>query len=317
MKRIVILTLLITSLVLGGEIKMPIKQYIAGGAVTDIVVKGSKLYSATNVGSVDIFDIKSKKLLEKIKVTQIEDFMGDKVDSRVYSVDILDDKILILSQAEKGFRRVHIYKNDKLELIIAQTKNLTISKAKFLDTDNILLGMLSNELISYNIKSKSYNWSIQVSGAKFSDFVLNEDKSQVIIADESGALKIHNTKNGKLLKLLEGQNLDNVFQVDYKNGVIATAGQDRRVVIYNNKTASPYYKLSSFLVYSVGLSPSGKIVGYASNENNDITIFKTRTKSVLGKFGGNRMTLTNILFLNENEFLVASDDKIINLYKIK
>jgi len=29
------------------------------------------------------------------------------------------------------------------------------------------------------------------------------------------------------------------------------------------------------------------------------------------------MTLTTILFINEKEFFVASDDKTINLYKIK
>jgi len=299
---------------------MPIKQYIASGAVTDIIVNNSKLYSATNAGSVDIFDIKSKKLLEKIKVEDIHDFTGDKVSSKIYSIDIIDNQLLILSQAMQGFRRVHIYKNKKLEVVIPYTKSLTIAKAKFIDKDNILLGMLSNELVSYNIKTKSYNWSIQVSGAKFSNFVFDEKKTQVIVADESGNLKIHDIKDGKHIKTLKGKNLDNVFQVDYKNGIIATAGQDRRVVIYAPKFNSAYsgiYKTSSFLIYSVGLSPSGKLVGYSSDENNNITVFNTITKSTVGKFGGNKMTLTNILFLNEKEFLVASDDKTINLYKIK
>ena len=105
--------------------------------------------------------------------------------------------------------------------------------------------------------------------------------------------------------------------VAYKNGIIATAGQDRRVVIYAYKFDSAYYKSSSFLIYSVGLSPSGKRVAYSSDENNNITVFNTITTSTLGKFGGNKMTLTNILFLNENEFLVASDDKTINFYSVK
>jgi len=317
MKKIILLIIFLTSLVFGENITMPIQQYISSGPVTDIVVKGSKLYSATNASCVDIFDLKSKKIIQKIKVSKIKDFIGDNVDSKVYSVDVIDDQILILSQAKSGFRRVHIYKDKKLELIIPYTKSLTISKAKFLDKNTILLGMLSNELISYNLKTNSYNWNIQVSGAKFSDFVLTEKRDKVIIADESGSLKIHTTKDGKLIKLLEGKNLDNVFQVDYKNGIIATAGQDRRVVIYASKFNSAYYKRSSFLIYSVGLSPSGKLVGYSSDENNNITVFNTITKSTVGKFSGNKMTLTNILFLNENEFLVASDDKTINLYKIK
>ena len=316
MSKIFLLTVFVTSLIFA-DIKMPVKKYIASGAVTDIIVNDSKLYSATNASCVDIFDLKSQKIIKKIKVSKIKDFMGDEVDSKVYSVDILNDQVLLLSQAKSGFRRVHIYKDEKLELIIPYNKSLTISKAKFLDKNTILLGLLSNELISYNIKNKSYNWIIQVSGAKFSDFILTEKKDEVIVADESGSLKIHNTKDGKHLKTLEGQNLDNVFQVDYKNGIIATAGQDRRVVIYTPKFNSAYYKSSKFLIYSVGLSPSGKRVGFSSDENNNITVFNTITKSTLGKFGGNKMTLTNILFLNENKFLVATDDKTINLYSVK
>jgi WD40 repeat protein len=296
---------------------MPTKHYVSSGPVTDMVVIDSKLYSATSASCVDVFDINTQKIINRIEVTKIKDFMGDEVDSKVYSVDVLDEQVLLLSQAKSGFRRVHIYKDKKLELIIPYTKNLTISKAKFLDKDTILLGMLSNELISYNLKTKSYNWIIQVSGAKFSDFVLDEKKDVVIVADESGNLKIHNTKDGKLIKLLKGQNLDNVFQVDYKNGIIATAGQDRRVVIYAYKFDSVYYKSSDFLIYSVGLSPSGKLVAYSSDENNNITVFNTITKSKIGKYGGNEMTLSKILFLNENEFLASSDNKTINFYSVK
>lgn len=245
MKKIILLTMFTTSLIFA-DIKMPIKQYISTGPVTDLVVNNSKLYSATNAGCVDIFDLKSQKIIQKIEVSKIKDFMGDEVNSKIYSVDVLDDQVLLLSQAKNGFRRVHIYKDNKLELIIPYTKSLTISKAKFLNKDTILFGMLSNELISFNLKTKTYNWNIQVSGAKFSDFVLNENKSEAVVADESGSLKIHNMTDGKLIKLLEGQNLDNVFQVDYKNGIIATAGQDRRVVIYAYKFDSAYYKSSSF-----------------------------------------------------------------------
>jgi len=243
--------------------------------------------------------------------------MGDVINSKVYSVDILNDKILILSQAKKGARRVHIFKENKLELLIPYTQNLFIAKAKFIDENTILLGLLSNELISYNIRNKTQNWSLQISQSKFSDFVLNEEKTQVVVADESGDLKIHDTKDGSFIKKLSGENLDNVFQVDYKNGTIATAGQDRKMVLYNYKTASAYSEMASFLIYSVGLSPSAALVAFASDENNNVTLLDTQTKEVVGVFGGNKMTLTNILFFNEKEFLVSSDDAVINLYTIK
>jgi preprotein translocase subunit SecA len=61
---------------------------------------------------------------------------------------------------------------------------MTISKAKFINKDTILLAMLSNEIVSFDIKTKKENWRMQASGAKFSDFALSEDKSEVVIADE-------------------------------------------------------------------------------------------------------------------------------------
>ena len=316
LKILIIITLILSS-IYAANIKQPISQFSSSGAVVDLVLYKDLLYSATDASCVDIFNINTKKIVDKITVDKITDFMGDIIDSKVYSVDIFDEKVLILSQAKKGYRRVHISTNDKLELVIPFSHKLYIAKAKFIDKNTILLALLSNEIISYDIINKKENWRIQISQSKFSNFVLNENKNEVIIADESGDLKILNTKNGSLIKKLTGQNLDNVFQVDYKNSIVATAGQDRRVVIYNTNSSTAYYKTSPFLIYSVGLSPSGKIAAYSSDENNNVSVFKTNTKSILGKFGGNKMTLTNIVFINENEFLVSSDDNTINMYKIK
>ena len=316
MKKIIAIFLLSVSL-FGANIQKPIAQYMSSGAVIDLLYNKGKLYSATNASSVDIFDITTKKIIKKIEVDKIKDFTGEVIDSKIYSVDLLKDKILILSQAKKGYRRLHIHENNETKLIIPYTDKLYIAKAKFLDENTLLLALLSNEIISYDIKNKKFNWKIQVSMSKFSNFALNEKKDEVVIADESGDLHVIKTKDGSNIKTYAGQNLDNIFQVDYKNGIIATAGQDRRLVIYNTKLKSSYYKLASFLIYSVGLSPSGKIVAYASDEQNNVTVFKTGTKTVLGKFTGNKMTLSNIVFINEKEFFVACDDKTINLYKIK
>lgn len=301
----------------GADIQLPHATFESSGGVVDLVLSNDKLYSATKASCVDVFDMQTKKLIQKITVDAITDFRGEVSDSKVYSVDVLKDKILLLSQADQGYRRVHIHKANQTELIIPQSAKLSIAKAKFLDENTILLALLSNDLISYDIKNKKQNWNIQVSQSKFSDFALNEDKTQVVVADESGNLKLHKTSDGSLIKLFNDQNLDNVFQVDYKNGVIATAGQDRKVVIYNTTSGSPYFKNASFLIYTVALSPSAKLAAYLSDEQNNVTIFNTNTKNEVGKFGGNKMTLSKILFINESEFLVSSDDSNINLYKIK
>nr|WP_321267999.1 WD40 repeat domain-containing protein [uncultured Sulfurimonas sp.] len=313
--RILIILFLVTSLS-AAKINEPVQSMKTSGFVVDLVDNNGKLYCATDASSVDIFDIESKELLEKIKLEKITDFMGDIIDSKIYSVDVLDDKIMILSQAQKGARRVHIYKDNKLNLIIPYTEGLFIAKAKFIDNDTLLLGLLSNDIISYDIKNKKTNYKTQISQSKFSDFVLIDNKTKVVVADESGNLKIHNTKDGSFVKMLGGQNLDNVFQVDSKKGIIATAGQDRKTVVYNINNGSNFYKTASFLIYSVAISPKAKLVAYSSDEDNNVEIFKVSTHSTIGHFGGNKGTITKILFLNEKEFFVASDSTTLNYYKI-
>ncbi len=316
MKYFLILISVIVSLY-GTQIQEPVAHFQAQGSVIDMVVADGKLYGATDASCVDIFDMQTKKRIQQIKVQKITDFMGDTIDSKVYSVDVFKGKVLLLSQAQEGFRRVHIYSQDKLELLIPHAEKLLIAKAKFLDENTLILALLGNEIISYDIKNKKQNYRVAVSQSKFSNFALNEDKTEVVVVDESGDLKIHATKDGSFIKALSGQNLDNVFQADYKKGIIATAGQDRRAVIYNTNNNSAYYKTASFLIYSVGLSPSGKKAAFASDENNNVTVINTDTQSVLGVFGGNAMTLSGIVFLNEEEFLVSSDDLIINVYQIR
>ena len=293
----------------------PTSQLKASGGVYDIVLKNEMLYVATNASKVDIFDLNNKELIKSITVPKIKDFMGEIINSKIYSVDVLKDKILILSQGEKGGRNIDIYQNGKLQNIISDKKRMFIAKAKFINDDKIVFSLLSNQLYLYDLKNKKNIYSIQVSQSKFSNFVLSEDKKEVIIADESGDLKQYNIKEAKHIKSYENQNLDNVFQLDYKNGIILTAGQDRRSVVYGNYKT--YHKESNFLIYSCGLSPSGILGAYSSNEDNDVTIFNTKTKTELYLLKGNKMTLNNILFINEKEIFVTSDDKNINYYNLK
>ncbi|MEO1954327.1 MAG: WD40 repeat domain-containing protein [Campylobacterales bacterium] len=312
-----IAVLILSTTLFSSTVIKPTKSFDAGGAVVDMVKYKDKLYVSTAESIVSVFKLGSFKKLKVIKLPKIKDFMGNTIETKIYSVDVLDDKILILSQGEHGFRNIELYNDGKFNSIISVKDKLYIAKAKFLDKDNIIFALLGNDIISYNIKTKKRNWTKQASGSKFSNFVLNEDKSEIVVCDESGDLKIMDTKTGKIKKVLANQNLDNVFQADYKNGIIITAGQDRRSVVYNLKTNSSYYKATNFLIYSAGLSPDGKIAGFANDEDNDVTIFNTQTKKKIAVLGDNKMIITNILFLNEKEVIISSDDRIINYYKLK
>ena len=308
--------LLFISTILNAKDITPTFTYIASGSVTDIVYKNKKIYVGTNASSVDIFDKTSHEKIESIIIPKIKDFMGDVIDAKIYSVDVLEDVILILSQGTKGGRAIHTYKDGTLKEIISAKKRMFIARAKFVDSNKIVFALLSNQIYLYDLKENKKIHEVQVSQSKFSNFVLDENKKNIIIADESGDLQMLDIATLKVLKTFSKQNLDNVFQVDLKNNLILTAGQDRRAAVFSLDGQIAYHKNASFLIYSAGLSPSGKIAGIASNEDNEVSIFNTQTKQDLHMLKDNRTTLTNIIFINEKEVLVSSDDERVNYYQI-
>jgi WD40 repeat protein len=70
-------------------------------------------------------------------------------------------------------------------------------------------------------------------------------------------------------------------------------------------------------VYSVGLSPSGKIAAFGITEDSVISVINVNSKSELFTLTGHKSTLNTILFLDEKTILSASDDKEIILWKLK
>jgi WD40 repeat protein len=242
--------------------------------------------------------------------------MGDEIPARVLSTDTIGEKYLLLSDSGKGgYSDLYIYDNNLTQLLSAQDK-VAIIKARFIDENHILLGFLSNEVALYDIKSKKEKYRVQLSESKFSDFALNEDKSQVVFACESGVLSLVDVQSGKLIRELKGQNVDNVYRVDFKNGIISGAGQDQRGSIYNAKSGKGEYIKGHFLIYSTALSPSASKVIFTMDEQNNLSLYNTMTKSKIALLKGQKSTLNVILFKNENIIYSASDDNTIMVWDL-
>ncbi len=303
----------------------PTYIYEAKGGVTDIVSADGKIYVATQASCVNIYDLKTKKMIQTITIPQIKDFMGDIIDAKVYNVDVYKGKVLLTSQGAKGFREVHIYEDGKQYIAIGIDKKMFISKAKFIDENTIVFSLLGNEMLLYDLKNKKNIWKIDVKAkdaefnSTFADFALNEDRTMAVVSDESGDLKLVDIKKGEVIKILADKNLDKVFKVDIKNSKIITAGQDGKCVVYNLKTNTDYAlrKKHWFLIYGAGLSPSAKLGAYSSDEQNNVTVFKTGTKSKKFLLTNNLMTLSSILFISEDEIFVTTDSNKFNYYKLK
>lgn len=317
MKNYKLLLIFLLALNLFGKDLKPQYSFVASGGVSDLVLNQEKLLAATTSSSVDIFNINTKEMLNSIKVPKIKDFMGDTIHAKVYSTDMINDKILVLSQGQSGGRNIFIYEDEKLVNLINDEERLFIAYAKFIDENHIIYALLSNQVYLFDIKNKKVLKEIQVSQSKFSHFRLNEDKTQFLVSDESGVLNLFDSRSFNKIKTFKGQNVDNVFQVDIKNNTIISAGQDRRAAVYYTNSKSPYYMSTNFLIYSVALSSSAKRGAFSCDEENNAMVFDTNTKQELFKLTNNKNILSNILFLNEDEIYVASDDENINYYNLK
>ncbi len=316
--RYFITALLLCATLFGAStFKSPVKSYKASGNVTDLIYKSDskELYAATDNGYVDVFVMDKSKPVHSLHLSKIKDFMGDPIDSKIFSIDMIKGKMLILSQDNGGFNRVHIYQNKKLTQIISSEDRFNIAKAKFIDENTILMALLSNDIISYDIAKKKENWSVQASMSKFSDFALDEKRERAAIVDESGALHIISTKDGKTLHEISGINVDNVFSVDFKNDVVLTGAQDRRAGVYNLRTSQNYYMHAKFFVYGVGLSPSARFGAFSYDVQNNVELFDTQNREVLAHYKTTGDIINGIRFIDESTFFIYSNNNTIGLYR--
>ncbi|SFV57148.1 Periplasmic nitrate reductase component NapL [hydrothermal vent metagenome] len=316
-KKIFLLFVLSGSILSASQIK-PSKTFSVHGNMNDIIYKDGLIYAATANGKVDILSLKSGKIKKEISLSKIKDFMGDTIDSEVFSVDVIQNKILILSQDNNGYTRLDIYQDGKLIHILDKSDKLYIVKAKFISKNKVLLALLSNVYMLYDIQAKKIIWQEQITMSKFSNFALNDNKTKVASADESGDVNIVLLKDGKILKHFDGVNKDEVFGIDWSRDLVITGGKDKKVGLYDLKSSQKFQKEYSFFIYSVALSSDAKLAAASVNDKNDVVIFDTVNREDRYRLIKNSSKIVSIIFLNSNkDLLVAANNDKINLYHIK
>ena len=315
MSRLIISLLFVLNLGFAKESVEPKMKVFASGDVQDMVISDNTLYVATDASKVDIFDLNTKTLIKSIQIPTIKDFMGKEINSKIYSVDVLGNAIIFVSEGEGGYRVLWKYTDEKLEKLVDTNKKNFIREARFVDKSRVLMGLLTNEHIMYDIAQKKVIYNTQFSTSSFSDFTLSEDKTKYVTTDESGIVRMVDTKTSNVLEELPAKNVDRVYQLDYKKGVVLTAGQARRAVVY--KPFGTYYLEFDFLLYASALNTNATLGAVAYNIQNDVLVFDVESKQKLYSLTNARATITKILFVNDNELLVSSDSKQINYYKLK
>lgn len=288
----------------------------ASGNVQQIALVKGKIIAGTSVGTLEMYKVDDASKLSHIVFPNIKDFTGDEVAPKVFSVDMLDNTLLAVVQASSGSRELYLVEEGKPKVLIDAHANLFISKAKFVDKNRILVALLSNELLLWDIKEKKEIYRVQPSSSHFSDFALNETKTMVASSCESGEITIFDALSGKVIKVLKGGNVDNVYKVDFKKEKILCAGQDRRGIVYNLQSGAYERFDAPFLIYAGALSPSLNFGAYAFNEQNDIVLFDLATKTKVHTLRGQKSTLNTIVFASDKELVSSSDDQFIMIWRL-
>lgn len=318
MKKIFIVLFLNLVWLQGASLFSPVLEIGVNGTTKDMVLHGDTLLIGTDNGVLQVYDYESKVFTKTIRLPEVQDFMGDMIPPRVFSIDKIDGCYLLLSDSGTGgYVNLWIHENNVTTQLIDSNDKKAAIKARFINKEQILLGYLSNEAALFDIKSKKELYRVQLSESKFSDFALNEAKTQAVFSCESGVLNVIDTQTGKVYKVLDGMNVDNVYKVDFKQGIVSAAGQDRRAALYDVLMGTGEYIEASFLIYATGLSPSAKRVAFAMDEKNNISIYKRSDKSKIAELQGQKSTLNNIIFKDENTLFSSSDDNTVMMWKLK
>ncbi|MCW8895205.1 MAG: WD40 repeat domain-containing protein [Sulfurimonas sp.] len=293
----------------------PAAIYKSVGFVNDFVVNQNNLYVGNDAGTVDVFDIKTAKIINQILLPPLASSMNKIIPADILSVDYLNGKLLILSVGKETYRNVWIYENYMLKQIINEEKKLTIKEARFVNDEQIIFATLGSDIILHDMSEKYNLYNTHISYSTLGDIALSKNKRKMIIADESGAVKIVDIKSSNIDETYSSQNVDNIYRVAYANGTIITAGQDRRVGVYQNNQ-EPYHIKSDFLVFCVGISPSGMIGVYSNGEENHLQLFNPKTKETLERLVGHKSIINQIKFINEQELFSSSRDNYVMHWKL-
>ena len=296
----------------------PTWELDVNASVKDMVLYKGTLVIGTDNGTLKVYDLKEKKFIKTIGLPNVKDFMGDLMPPKVFSVDAIDNKYVLLSDSGKGgYVNVWINEADKTTQIISAKDKKVIVKARFVDVTHLLFGYLGNEVALYDLQSHKELYRTRLSESKFSDFALNETKKKVVFACESGILNVVDVATGKVVKVLQGQNLDNVHMVDFKKETVSTAGQDRRGALYDVNSGKGSYISSDFFIYATGLSPSAKKVAFTMTEENTISVYNRNDKSKIAELKGQKSTLNSIIFKDERTVFASSNNSVVMMWKLE
>ena len=315
MKKL-LLYLLFISLAFAVDIK-PIKEAKIDAAVLDMVVTNSNIYVATDASAVVVLD-SNLSLKKEIKVRKIKDFMGELNDADIYSVDVIENKILFLAQAEDGYAELFIYENNQTKKVLDKSLMLYAKAAKFVDSKRAVLALMSDELVLYDIEKQKIIKRAKAGEYFYSAMAMDKSRKYVVVGDEGGEVIVVDPNTLQRIKLFKDVNKDKILSLFINAPLIAAGSRaDKKLALYDMHGGSPKtYKNPDFFVYVVGLSPDNRYVLFGDNEKYILKVADTVSLAVRHRLIGHKHIINVIRFIDNKLLLTGSETGEILMWRL-
>lgn len=308
----VFVALILIALTLSATIITPKISVKTSSPIIDFVIHKESVWAGTAEGEIMHLTTKGK-IVSKISLPKIKNAWDEKTAQKVMSIDLSPDGKMVAIAGEDGY--LYLSREGKITKTSYATKTV-IKKISFITDTRIVMALLSNEVVFFDLKANKILKTISGGTSPLSDMVLSPDHKIAAIAGEAGIVLLIDTSRGTIIKQLKGGNVDNIYKIDLKNGSLITAGQDRRVIIYTLDGKSYLRFDGTFLVYTVALSPSAGRAAASLDENNIITIFDTAKRQKIATAKGHNATLNKIVFIDEKRFVSCADENKILFWEL-
>ncbi|RLD42586.1 MAG: hypothetical protein DRI86_11385 [Bacteroidetes bacterium] len=289
----------------------------ASGPVSDFIINDNSITVSTLNGSIETYNLKTNNLQKKVFFPKITDFTGDSIIAEVFKIIKLNNTIYAIVHGYNGFNDIYkiVYSNP-IKIFEGKTLNSVAISIVKSSENTITIGLLSNELISFNTSTEKIVYREQISSYAFSAMTISKDMKLIFTSDESGEIHKVNSSTGKVIRSFKGENVDNVLCIDYANGNIICGGKDRRFSVYQTNSNSSFHILTQSFITSVCISPNGNIAAWYDDISNDIILFDINSRTNIKRLKGNTSMVNKIYFQNENKLISCSNDNKIIIWNL-
>ena len=296
----------------------PIQKTMIKAAVLDMVIGNGRIYIATDASKVVILNT-DLHLVGEIKVRKIKDFMGTLNDADIYSVDVVDGKILFLAQAEDGYSELFVSDGNKTTKVLDKSKMLYAKAAKYVDTEHALLALMSDEVILYDIPHQKVVKRVKFGEYFYSVMAMDKDRRHFVIGDEGGEVIVGEAPSLKRLKLFENINKDKILSIDINKNLIAAGSRaDKTLAIYDwQENSHKVVKNPDFFIYVVGLSPNNHYVVYGDNDKYILKVLDIDNMEQKYELAGHKNIVNVVRFIDKDTIITGSETGEILKWRLK